>query len=122
MSAGVFEFGKYEAEDLKIWSVRMQPETKAFTSASAANDYAIGSITQGVGRLKTRKSPKALGLHPRTVTVAFGSDVPTGYEANAIEKIVVFTKAAYDAYLVGNSGTYLGKAVTIVGKFPEFIK
>jgi hypothetical protein len=122
MSAGAFEFGKYEANDAKVWSVRVQPETKAFTSVSTPNDYAAGSITQGIGRLKTRKSPKALGVHPRNITVAFGTDVPTGYEANAIEKITVFTSAAWDAYLVGNTGTYLDKTVTIVGKFPEFTK
>jgi hypothetical protein len=122
MSAGAFEKGKYEGNDGKVWPVRVQPETKAFTSATEANDYAAGSITQGIGRLKVTKGKREFGLHPRTVSFVFTATPPTGYKAGTVYTIPVFTVAAWDAYLDGNSGTYLGVAIEIVGVFPEFKK
>jgi hypothetical protein len=122
MSAGVFEKGKYEANDGKVWPVRVQPETKAFTDGTNANVYAVGSITQGIGRLGLRKGSKQLGLHPRTVSFVFTGTPPTGYKAGARQILPVFTQAAWDAYLDGNTGTYLGAPIEIVGKFPEFIR
>lgn len=122
MSEGVFEDGKYQGDDGKIWKVKVQPETKGLTIDSVPNAYPADALTAGLPRLKLRVSRKTRGIKPRYVTVvltANGTGAKAGYLAGTIHSIVVFDKDVFDAYELQDTGTYQGINCQLIMKSGE---
>lgn len=119
MSAGVFETAKYEQQSgSNIWPCKAQTETKSLTLGGTANAYPAGAVTAGLPRVKLRKGRREVGLPIRTVTVeltAAGTGAQAEYALGTLHTVPVFSKAAFDAYQEGTTGTYLGIACKFAG-------
>ena len=117
MSAGEFVRSRYESNAGNIHPIRVQPETIAaeIGSANAAPaagvDVAISAKVSG-GR-------RELGLIARKVRLAFTAAPPAGYAEDSIVTIPILTPAVFNAIAVGQTGTYQGVAVEVVGTTPE---
>jgi len=120
MSAGDFEYSKYESDAGNIYRVRVQPETLAATIGSA--NAAPAGATDTEGTIKINFSRRAFGITQRFVTVRFTATVPTGYSADSTPRIPIMTKSVYDAIDLDDTGTYLGSAVEVIAKSAESIK
>jgi hypothetical protein len=116
MSAGIFQFAKYETESGEVVRVRAQPESLALTLNSVANAESADAVTiQGIFPLNLggrRRKP----FSARYVAVQFTAAAPTGYKASSVCKVPVYSKATYSGLATGQTGTYLGVAVKVVGK------
>lgn len=123
MSAGSFSLLKYVTTSGAVIPIRAQPETALLSLGGGVNVSGTGSQTPGFPIAKVSGSRRAYGVHARTVTVRFLT-APTsgGYAAGGLTRLPVFTQAVWDAYSIGNEGTYLGGTVRFVGKRPEIIK
>lgn len=119
MSAGVFQSARYVDDDGEIYAVRVQPETLAASLGGGANADPGGTPTVE-GRLKLRKTRREFGLHARTVTVKFTGAAPTGYKPGGTVTVPILSPAVYAGITTGGTGTYLGSAVEVTSKSPEF--
>lgn len=120
MSAGQFVRSRYQSDDGEIYPIRVQPETVS-ANIGAANTAPAGVTTQSQFA-KARKGNREYGIGARSVTVAFTAQPPAGYAANQTYRVPVLTIAAFDAAVVGGTGTYLGTAIEIVSKSPERVR
>lgn len=118
MSAGIFTRSRYEADDGEIHPIRVQPETILASLGGNDNDAPAGAVTIGLSA-RISQSKRAFGLKPRMVSLAWFSGAPSGYDALGVIRIPILTKAAYDDIQVGDSGSYLGGTVTVIGKSAE---
>lgn len=121
MSAGKFTRSTYESDDGKIRSIRVQPETLAATLGGTANAAPAGTLTTGLGSAKVSGSRRSLGCNARTVTLQFTGAVPDGYMPESVVTIPILTKALFDAVAKGTTGVYLGVAVIVLFKTPEYV-
>lgn len=121
MSAGAFVIAKYESTELEdeILPIRVQPETLALSVAATANGQPAGDITLPL-RVNVSGGTREYGVKPRKVTLRWTdpADIPDGYSGDDLQ-LPVMTVAAYNLYVVGATGTYLTKAVTVVSRIPE---
>lgn len=116
MSAGPYETGKYEADDGKIWNVKVQPETKGLTIDGTANAYPAEAATAGLPRLKLSVTRRSVGIRPRYVTIeltANGTGAYAEYTSGTRHSIVVFDPVAYADMALQDTGTYLGIACVV---------
>lgn len=120
MSAGQFEFGRYQSSAGEIYTVRVQPETKAFAVGALTNSYPTGTATV-LGRYPLNLGGKRRKpFSARSVSIRFTGAVPDGYAANSVIRIPIFRPEFYDAISIGaTAGTYLGVACEVVGKSAE---
>jgi len=119
MSSGNFVRSKYESNSGEIYPIRVQPETLALTIAATANAAPAGAVTAEVSA-RANGSRRTLGMNARTVTVAFTATPPDGYATNTTLTVPVMQPALWDNATRGATGTYLGVAVEVVGKSPEY--
>lgn len=120
MSSGVFESGKYEANDGDVYNCRAQPESKALTLGGATNSYPTGAVDQKVSANLTG-SARQNGATARRVRVQLTATL-TGYKPDAVLTIPAFTAAFFDGLLPGDTGTYLSTACKFIGKTSESIR
>lgn len=126
MSAGTFSDTAYSTDAGNFYPVRVQPETFTLTINSVANDAPTGPVPTGTPGLKLTKGNREAGIVARKVRFRI-TDVnpPANYAANSILSLPVLTKAAYDSWGKGNTGTYtlngIAYSVAYVGKSPERI-
>lgn len=122
MSAGAFEVGRYQltADDTRIVAIKTQPETKALTINSVANAYPSGSVNSSPS-CQVGKGKRAIGINSRTVSFKFTSGAPSGYKAESTLTLPWFTATTFGAIARGQTGTYLGGNITVLGKSPETI-
>lgn len=122
MSAGTFTISKYECSTLGVvMPIKLQPETNVF-AAGEANSEPTGPITLDLfAHVNGGKSE--YGVTPRKVRIKFTdpADLPDGYTGDELV-VPVMREAAYDAYVRGTTGTYLGSAIQIVSKIPEYVR
>lgn len=122
MSAGAFSRSKYQTNDANVVPVRVQPETISAGFGQGTNAPPAGSVIAGFPSANVSRSRRSIGIHVRTVTVAFTATPPIGYLANQTYSIPVLTSSVWDAIVVGSAGTYLGTATEVVSKSPEIIR
>lgn len=121
MSAGNFDLAKYELDDgTTIVPVVVQPETMALTNGTLANDEPAGAVNLSL-RAKTRKGNTEYGIGCRCISLRWNGAPPTGYSAGSLT-VPILTVAAYAAYNVGDSITYLGATADVIGKKPEALR
>lgn len=121
MSSGDFDVSKYEASfDNFIMPIRIQPETLQLTDGTVANDAPAGNVDLGLFA-RARKGNSEYGVGARGVTVSWDTAPPTGYSGDSLF-VPVLTEAAFSAYTIGASLTYLGAACTVVGRKSEMAR
>ena len=122
MSAGAFNLVKYEANDNKTFAIKTQPETELLSLAGTVNASGAGSVDDGLPSAIASGSRRTIGVHARTVSFKFtAAPASGGYEIGQRLTLPVLTKAAWDAYVKGSVGTYLGAAIVRTGKSDEVI-
>ena len=124
MSAGPFTTGRYQRDDGTIHPIKTQPETAALELGGDANTFPAPAAGESKSDISAgiSGSRRSIGLHARLVRVKFGSTdgaAPDGYQLGGAISLPVFQKALWDSISKGDSGNYLGKVVTVVGKSPE---
>lgn len=119
MSAGEFEIGRYESNEVEaIMPVKVQPETLLLFVAGTVN--AIPTAPTNIPLFaQVTKNRNAYGVGCRSVTVKWTGEPPEGYKPGESLRIPVMTVAAYTAYKPGATGNYLGSPVTVVSRTAE---
>lgn len=120
MSAGEFLTSRYEADSGTIYGIKVQRETIA-ANVGAVNAAPAGQ-PDGDGSVRVGGGNRQIGIKARSVTVEFTATPPTGYAENQLLRIPILTPAVWDGANVGTTGTYLGVAITVVGKSPERVR
>lgn len=119
MSAGNFVRSRYQSNSGEVYPIRVQPETLALTIDATANAAPAGAITAEVSA-RANGSRRTLGMNARTVSITFTATPPEGYATNSTLTVPVLTSALWDDISRGDTGTYLGVAVEVIGKSPEY--
>lgn len=122
-SQGPFDVAIYEGDVGTFkYPIKVQPETVGLTLGGTANSSATGDATEGLPSAKVSGSRRAIGVHPRTVTIKVtATGVTTGNPKGTILQIPVLTKAAYASYTKGKTGLYQDDTVVVVNKTKENI-
>ena len=116
---GPFVIRRYEANNGEIHNMKQQPESDTLIVNALPHLIVPGPTTSDIF-VKVSKGAKEIGIAPRKIRFRFtpGSE-PDGYATCGVLTIAVQAKSQYDAAKVGDPGTYLGVAGTVVGKIPE---
>jgi hypothetical protein len=117
MSAGSFDISRYETDAGPIHPCRVQPETIALDIDGTANDAPAGAV-DGQGSANMGGSRRRNGINARYVLLRFTGAAPAGYSGDDV-RVPVLTPAAFAAYTLGATGTYLGEAVEVRGRTSE---
>lgn len=118
MSAGNFEVTSYEIDDGGgIGAIRVQPETTQLTNGTVANDAPTGAVTFPIF-IRARKGVREYGLGARSITIRWDGAPPTDYSAGNLT-VPILTEAAFTAYTLNSTVTYLGASATVVGRTAE---
>lgn len=120
MSAGAFLRSRYETNDNEIHPIRVQPETVAL-NIGGANVAAVGAFTSPISAVISR-GRRAKGLIPRTVSIVFTAGAPAGYKDGSVIRLPILTPNLWSGIGAGETGTYLGGTVEVVGKSPEIVR
>lgn len=120
MSAGSFQYSKYELNSGDICRIRVQPETLA-ANVGGVNAAPAGARTLDV-TAKTSNGNRSFGIKPRTITVKWTADPPEGYKEGSVVTFPILQEAIWDGIAYGDTGTYQGIAVEVVGKSAEKVK
>lgn len=123
MSSGAFENSFYETSAENggyVLACRVQPETIAATINSAANDAPAGPAT-APGSATISRGRRQSGVNMRYVTVRWVSSKPTGYTGSTA-RIPVLDPAVFAEWGRGQTGTYLGHSVRVVGRTGETVR
>lgn len=118
MSAGTFQLSKYETNAGGICSCRVQPETLALTIESATNDPPTDAVDQEASAVMNG-GRRRIGVNARSVSLRWTATHPTGYDPNGIVRVPILKPSVWNAISKGDTGTYLGSAVEVVGKSSE---
>ena len=121
MSAGAFEPGRYESNETgAVHAIRVQPETKALTLNSVANDYPT-ETTLTKPSAQVSRGKRSIGINARTVSIRLTATLG-GYKAGSIITLPWFKKTTFDAIARDQTGTYLSTACIVVFKTAETVK
>lgn len=118
MSAGQFVISSYGASyDLaQIHPIRIQPETLA-AQPTAPADPPTSPISARVSGSK-----RTLGLIARKVVLRDDlADPPEGYQPSGRLTIPILSDADFANITKGQTLTYLGVDMVVVGKIPEYV-
>ena len=121
MSAGAFVRTRYELENGDISPIRVQPETLALTLSGSTNDAPAGA-TDRVGSVNVNAGARSNGVNARLVRITFTGAPPAGYLANSTISLPWLSATTFADLNPGDTGTYLGAAVELVGKSPERVR
>lgn len=121
MSSGPFTVRVYEANSAETHFIKQQPESSVFSISGSPNTIPAGPPSSPFWA-KTSRGAKEYGLRPRKLKFRFtNGQEPTGYADCGTLEVVIYSKAVYDAAVIGSDATYLGAPGTIVGRSPESI-
>lgn len=121
MSSGRFEISTYEASfGAFFMPIRVQPETLTLTDGTVANAGSSDTVNLSLFA-RARKGNTEYGVGARSVTIRWDAAPPTDYEG-ATATVPVLTEAAFTAYALGASVTYLNTAATVVGRKGETVR
>ena len=119
---GSYTFSGYASTDdpAKIYPIRVQPETIALVIDQIANDAPTGGTTESVSARVSGKR-RTFGCNARTVSVQFTGTPPTGYKAGQVIRLPILKPDVWQGIVKNQTGSYLGVAIRVVGKKPEYI-
>jgi len=116
MSAGAFTLEFYETNEGGIHPIRVQPETLIL----GTNESAVGPAT-GEGSASATGGRRRIGINARKIRVTWTTTAPTGYKAGGTITIPILTPDSWNALNKGDTFTYLGNEVKVLGKTPEYV-
>lgn len=119
MSSGPFQTVAYGGDDTTVYPIKVQPETLALSIGGTANDAPAGPIN-GKVYARVGGSHRSYGVHARNVRVKFTGTPPTGYKADSVIKLPWLALGTFGGLTAGQTGTYLGASIILVGKTPEY--
>lgn len=124
MSAGRFIDSFYELDAGNGGGqcrIKVQPETELLTDGTVVNDSPGGPATIPVSA-KVSGSNGEYGIKPRKITIRWDDgQIPDGYDGLTVT-VPVLTVAAFAAYTLGSTVTYLGGTGDVVGRTPERVR
>lgn len=121
MSSGAYEAGKYQSNGTGlIHAIRVQPETKALTLNSVANDYPAAAI-DGKPSAQVSRGKRTIGINARTVSIRLTAAL-AGYKLGSVITLPWFSSTTFDAIPQNATGTYLGTACILVGTSAEKVR
>ena len=119
MSSGRFIRTVYESDTLDTHPIRVQPETLGLTIEGTPNAAAPGPASSPLSA-KVSGGARTLGLVARRLTIQFDEGAaPEGYFGFSALRVPWLVASNYNAIAVGDTGTYLGAPVTVIGLSPE---
>lgn len=122
MSAGLFSRSSYlSTETGQVHPIRVQPETETLEIEGVGNVRPSAPISNPISA-RVSGSRRKLGLSARAVRIAWSGAAPAGYKAGGIISLPWLDGGTFGAIAQGQSGEYLGAAITVVGKTPEFLR
>jgi len=123
MSQGAFVIVNYGSNKLAtVHPIRIQPETLTLNIGAVSNSAPTGTAVLPSAQVSQGKRKK--GLNARTVTFKFAPDAaPTGYKPESpISLPWLENNAAFNGAFAGQTGTYQGADIVIVGTSNETAK
>lgn len=111
--------GKYELDDGTVAAIRISPSTLGATIGSG-NTEPSGAITSPT-RARRSGSGRAYGIHARVVYAKYTAALPTGATSKLVA-IPWMQQAGWASIKPGDTGTYQGAAIKVVGKRAEKVK
>lgn len=123
MSAGAFIRVAYQASynPVAIHPIRVQPETLALSvtiggvatvnTASAANINTPAGVRVSSGR-------RSRGVNARLIRIQFSGETPEGYRPGSTITLPALNPQLLNA-ANGDTGTYLGLPIVVIGTSPE---
>lgn len=121
MSSGNFTLRIYEANSGDKHFLKQQPESATAIFGEAANVVLDGPATSPFWA-KSSRGAKEYGLRPRKIRGRWNpGQSPPNYDECAEFAVVVYSKAVYDAAVLGTAITYLAGTGQIIGRIPENI-
>lgn len=124
MSAGKFIDAKYQANDGKIYPIRIQPETKTTLIGGDDNNEPIQDFTGGLPTVKVSGGRRGFGVHPRGVVLELqenGSGVTAEYKAGQKYRVPILTTGVWNGINKGDDALYLGLDAKVKSKYPELV-
>lgn len=107
MSAGQFQDVIYETDALQYYPARVQPETLTLTLNTVANAEPTGTVVGKQPSANLTGGRRQNGINGRRVRIRFNTaTVPPGYAPNSILTLPVLSKAVFDGWGKGATGTY----------------
>lgn len=120
MSNGPFANTRYSTDNADIVPIRVQPETITAVIDGVANTAPTGSLSPGFPSAEVSGARRKLGIRARLVrlrvTAAGG-----GLSVGSVTTIPWLTQAGFNGISRGQTGTYNGASVAVLGKTPERI-
>ena len=120
MSQGSFQIVNYGSDKLStVHPIRIQPETLTLTIGGTTNAAPPGSAILPSAQVSQGKRKK--GLNARTVTFKFApGSQPTGYKPESpITLPWLQDNAAFSGAFAGQTGSYQGEDIVVVGTANE---
>lgn len=121
MSAGKFDLFNYVTNAGHVVAIKLQPETLEATIGGSINASPPGTVDSEFPSALVSKSRRAIGIHPRTVTIRSTGSLATGYKADQLYTIVVCGKTVWDGIAKNQAANYLGGTGKVVSKTDEKI-
>lgn len=121
MSAGSFLRSRYAGDGgVRIYKIRVQPETLALTINAVANAAPVGAVTEVVSA-KASGGRRTSGLSARKVRIAFTEgNAPAGYAEGDAISLPILSPTVFNGIVPGQTGTYLSAPIEVIGKTPEY--
>jgi len=116
MSAGPFSDSKYSPASNIIYRCRVQPETIDLEIDGNGNIPPLLAINQRVSA-RASSSTRSFGCTMNSVSLRFTGTPPAGYSGDDV-RVPILNHTVFADILPGSTGTYLGVAVSVVGKIP----
>lgn len=120
MSAGTFQYSRYERNDGAIQRIRIQPETLGLTIATVANDPPTAAIDTAA-TVYARGSRRRFGVTARKISVLFTGTLPDGYSGDPVE-VPILTPAFFNTITAGATGTYLTVPIEVLSVTAEQVR
>lgn len=119
---GSYVFSGYAAsqDPTKIFPIRVQPETIALVINQISNDAPSGGTNQLVSA-RVSGSRREFGCNARSVYITWTGTVPDGYKPGKSIRLPILKPDVWDGIAKNQTGSYLGQAIRVVGKTPEYI-
>lgn len=121
MSSGPFQRSRYETDAGDVARIRVQPETLALSINAQTNAPPAGAIDIP-GSANVNAGRRSNGINARLVRVTWTGAAPAGYKADGVISLPWLVADTFAALIPGQTGTYLGQPVELVGKTGESIR
>lgn len=105
-----------------VHPIRVQPQTLALVVSGVTNAAPAGPAASPISA-QVSQGKRSKGLNARTVTISFPTTPPTDYKVNSPISLPWLDGAAdFDAFVSGDTVTYLGATGRLVGTSAETAK